>query len=278
MKKLQNLRLFVLVSILMVALIFVGIILSHPNDKKMNRWELEAVILDTGGNLVGLEERIKSNGEGWAYSDNEENVTSYAVIGRPARTIFRFRIYYPLQIRFQNIIGYDECDFDPDLKCSKFPPDNTSLFEFLNGDHPYDAQYRMVDISFFGPFVDSRDDANWEMMDPGESRSGRAWISMEAHNLHGDCSECDVDDYHSLIMNTYDASIKRGVEDVDSWILSVDTNFDGPNDYMREKYCECVKVEPTKGKRPPRYYKETRYPAWGQGHIEFQIKFKRANM
>ena len=274
MKKLQNLRLFVLVSILMVALIFVGIILSHPNDKKMNRWELEAVILDTGGNLVGTEV-LGPDDEGWAYSDNEENVTSYAVIGRPARTIFRFRIYHPLKIGFRGILPLDYGE-ESGLQSCKFPPYNSSLFEFLNDDHPYDAQYRMVDISFFGPYVDSRDDANWEMMALGESRSGRAWISMEAHNLYGDCSECDVDDYHSIVMNTYGACLIR--DSIDSWILSVDTNFDGPNDYMREKYCECVKVEPTKGKRPPRYYKETRYPAWGKGNIKFQIKFKRANM
>lgn len=276
MRKSHKLKLFVLMSILMVALIFVGIIFAQGKGKKSKRWNLDAVILDTGGNLVGSEE-LGFNDEGWVYSDNEENVTSYAVIGRPERMIFRFRIYYPRKIRFQGIIPLDY-DFDPDLQSCGFPSEVSEagicLFDFLNGEHPYDEQYRMVDISFFGPFVGCQDDADWEMMDIDVPQPGRAWISMEAHNLYGDCSECDFDNYHSIVMNTYGACLIR--DSLDSWILSVDTDFRDPNDYMREKYCVCVKVKPTKGKKPPRYYKETRYPAWGQGLMEFQIKFRRA--
>lgn len=278
MRKLQKLKLFVLMSILMGVLIFEGI--SHNRGKGENKLKIcEAVILDTKagyGNIVGLEGSRNPDGEGWAYNDNEEDVIIYATIGKPYRMIFRFRVYYPLQIRFQGIQG--NLYFDPDdPNYSKFPPNDIGLFGFLNGEHPYDEQYMRVDISFFGPFVDSKDDANCEKMDPGEERDMRAWISLDAHNLWGDCSECDIENYHSVVMNTYDASITRGIGvDVDSWIMSVDTYFLGDNNYMREKYCECVEVKPRKGKRPPIYKKENRYPAWGTGNLKFKIKFTRS--
>lgn len=271
----------------LVAIFVTGVVFVLAAGKgKPHSWK--AVILDTVSNLIGAD-ASRHNDEGWVYNDNERDVTVYATIGDPFRTIFRFVAYHPVQVKFQNIFQSELYD-DPDYISCGFPPGDSCLFDFINNSHPWDEQYRKVQFYFFGPYVSSKEEADWELMEIGEEKEMRAWILIEANNLTGDCSECNSENYHSLEMNTHDALLIRDAEDV--WRIALNTDFNNPSypahteppfdfiwsdmDFVREIYCECVEVKPPKGKRPPTYRKEQRYPAWGRGNLAFQIKFTTA--
>jgi hypothetical protein len=256
-------------------------LLGTGGGAKPVKWK--AVISDQSANLIGTGDRYI--GDGWVYDDRESGVDVYAVIGSPYRMIFRLFLSRPNQFAFIDIYQ-KELLTDGTLKFSKYPPDGSrNMFAFLGDFHPWDDNYLRAQISFFGPWVSSKAEADWENMLIGESRPVRMWMSLEARNLTGDCSECSPDDYHSLEGNTLDAYIVR--ESPDTWTAVVDTHFvhfptnpttfDYPNviydnnDFFREFYCECI---PTKVKNRIVYSKETRNSARGAAEgLAFKIKF-----
>ena len=285
---------------LAIALVLVGINFAQAKEKGVkakpsSSWR--AVILDTvGSNLKGVGgSRYSVDDGGWIYDDSESDVTIYATIGRiggaPYRTVFRFECYYPAQVEIQGV-SQNELYLDPDLNYCGYPPDGSytkCLFDFLNNNHPWDDKYTRIHFGFFGPYVSSRNEADWEQMEIGETKPLRTWINIEAmHNPYsfGNCSECDRENYHSIEMNTHDACLTR--DSIDTWRVIIDTDFNNPDypastvppfdsyytesDFILERYCECV-LSPFSKPKKPRYITEFRHPSWGRGHVQFEINF-----
>ncbi|MCJ7486451.1 MAG: hypothetical protein MUQ25_09850, partial [Candidatus Aminicenantes bacterium] len=109
----------------------------------------KAVILP-GGNLLGDESRNSGSLGGWVYDDAEPSVDVYATIGTSGklyRTIFHMNVYFPEKVLFSGI------GFNPVvLGSNTYPgfPMETTLGEFIEGQHPYDDQYLAIQFGFFG--------------------------------------------------------------------------------------------------------------------------------
>ena len=256
------------------------------------RWK---AALSATGNLVGDPARASGGSStDYVYDDAESAVDVYATIGtinsshRGYRTIFKLIVYPPAKVFFNDIIA-KAFYTDSALIANGFPdPGRPGLFDFLNGPHPFDAQFASVQVAFFGPFTSSREEADWETWPIGVPKPMRLWISVDAKNLNGDCTECDPENYHSVEVNSFDAVlVRRGPNE---WTASVTATFDDPekpvpsgtsfdgnysmNEFIAEKYCECIEIIT---KKTTSLVKTLRRPAWGSAMaLDFQIRFLKS--
>lgn len=285
---------------LFIALVFFSCFLAISNFTPLSKagppakWK--AVILKSSANLRGDSWRLDTgNYQGYVYDDAEDAIDAYAVIGtinsnpRAYRTIFHFFVYYPEKVFFHDIdqrTYIEESAANPPLvKCGFPDPTRKCLFDFLNGQHPYDNQYLAIQFGFYGPWTYVKNEADWEAMPIlGDPKPMRMWVYVDAKNLYGDCVDCNTNTYHSIEVNTFDSWLQRtGTND---WTFTVDATFNNPNkpispgpsfdnnylenEFIAEKYCERVQ---TKSGKRILSSKVTRWPAWGGGNMAFQIKF-----
>jgi hypothetical protein len=239
----------------------------------------KAVILP-GGNLLGDAGRLDGSLGGWVYDHAENSVDVYATIGTAGklyRTIFHMNVYYPEKVFFSGI------NFIPMLTGSSdtlpgFP--TGPLYTFINGQHPYDDQYLAIQFGFFGEYTTNKALADWTKMGIGATMPMRMYVSIDAKNLQGDCSECIPDNYHSIEINSFDAELKRtGTND---WTVHVNADFAqtpesltypasySSYEFIAEKYCKCVEQ---KIRNKTYLTKLTNYATWGTGLMAFDIKF-----
>jgi hypothetical protein len=261
-------------------LAFVVLSLSGARGADPQTWK--AIILP-GGNLIGDSKRDDSSLGGSVYDDSEVAVEVYATIGtinshpRQYRTIFHMNVNFPEYVRFSGIMP----SFFEFLKFDSNPGFPTgTLFEFLNNKHPYDGQYLAIQFGFFGDYTADRSEADWTSMAIGERKPMRMYVEIVSRKLIADCSECDLTNYHTIEINSFDAVITR--TGANEWIISVTANFDQipntltyPNSYteyefIADKYCVC---QESKVHNKTYTTKAIDYASWGYGNFSFAIKF-----
>ncbi|MCX6567833.1 MAG: hypothetical protein NT147_02125 [Candidatus Aminicenantes bacterium] len=270
---------FCLIGIVMV------VVLSGNLSRAAAPASWKAVILP-GGNLLGDAGRLDGSLGGYVYNDAENSVDVYATLStintgpKNYRTAFRMNVYFPEKVSFSgiNLIPMSAGSVDT---YPGFPNQNT-LFTFINGPHPYDSQYLVIQFGFVGEWTLDRAKADWTKMGLGDSMPMRMSVLIEAKNLLGECGECILNNYHSIEINSFDAVLERtGTND---WTIHVDANL-GPNpdeilpafpyawssyEYVAERNCTCVEQ---KVRNKTYMTKVINYAAWGTGHIAFDIKF-----
>ncbi len=271
-----------------VCLVAAGAIIVVTESRAAASAKWLAVVLE-GGNLSGDLSRYQSNYGGYVYDDAESAVEVYATMGMMSGsggtywTIFRTWIYYPEKIYIDGMDQFTsfEQDTTPGLVFNGYPPGGqATLTQFLNGPHPYDQRYT-INIGFFGPYVNSRAEADWENKPVGWILPGRAFI-MITDATSGDCNVCSATDYHEIQIQTHDAELVK--ESSTSYLVKVHTTFSDPahaivgppwttnitKDYILNQYCVCV---PRTSKRSTYYVKEYRYPELAKAPMDFEIRY-----
>jgi hypothetical protein len=258
------------------------VVLSGNLSRAAGPASWKAVILP-GGNLLGDADANRWDGllGGYVYMDAEPSVDVYATIGtmgKQYRTIFRMNVYYPEKVFFSNI------NFIPMLTGSSdtlpgFP--TGPLDTFINGQHPYDNQYLAITFGFFGEYTINKGLADWTKMEVGgASMPMRMYVSIDAKNFQGDCGECDLNNYHGIEINSFDAELQR--TDTNAWTVHVNADFAqtpesltypaaySSYEFIAEKYCKCVEQ---KIRNKTYLTKLINYATWGTGQMTFDIKF-----
>jgi len=272
-------------GVIFVTVLMVGAVLvvSRSDAAPPSKWK--AVILPSA-NLSGDPARYQSALGGEVYDDAESNVDVYATIGSmgggPYWTVFRARVYFPEKIYIDGVVPTSiQLDETPGLVYDGYPPDGTTqMFDFLNGLHPYDQSYT-IGISFCGPYVSSRAEAEWESKPVGWTVQGRAVIEIQHDSIGGDCYACPVTNYHDILLQSHDAWLVK--ETATTYAVTVNTNFNNPDyaigpapwmgsgkDYILNRYCRC---DPRISKKGTYYVKTYYFPELGSAPMAFQLKY-----
>jgi len=258
-----------------------AVVLSGSLSRAAAPASWKAVILTTAGNLSGDSYRLDPALGGYVYNDLENSVDVYATIGnmgRLYRTIFHMNVYYPEKLFFSGINLIPTSTGNGDT----YPgfPDGKTLFTFINGPHPYNDQYLAIGFGFFGEYATNRAMADWTSMGIGDTKPMRMYVSIDAKNFQGDCSECDPNSYHGVEINSFDAELER--TGTDNWTIHVNADFAqypdsltyparySSDEFVAEKYCTCVEQTV---RRKTYLSKGINYAAWGTGSMVIDIKF-----
>lgn len=279
MQKFRKLKLFCLVSVLAVALVFIGLNLveaqvkttrgkpDKPPKEEVN-WEVR--IPDTGYNMLyGMKEE---DGMLHKYVSNEKDWVSLVKLGyrgKEGRGFYyqiNFWIHPPIWAGFQNVNFYvDKWKYDSGIPC-RFPYDCSSygvpycLQCFLNNPHPH-TEYTSFRIYFMICDFDIEGmEVGGDPVDLSEYE-GHYGFSMWYS------SECSPEVLYHNVTSTVGVppkspidglSIQRNAED--KWRIFVDRDME-----VKEIYCE---EETGKGRKLRRVY---RTPVAGTAQFNFQI-------